>query len=134
MRISDWSSDVCSSDLRVGEEYGFGVDDRGELGILPQRIDLGDVENVDRARFQAQKIGDDLHPVDQRIGIPVDMPARIILARAAQRRRTRDRAKAEIEARIEFHAAEVHEAPWLNAEVGTRPGHPKANRDTGPQT
>src|SRR3546814_18356951 len=87
MRISDWSSDVCSSDLRVGEEYGFGVDDRGELGILPQRIDLGDVENVDRARFQAQKIGDDLHPVDQRIGIPVDMPARIKIGRAACRER-----------------------------------------------
>src|SRR3546814_6418786 len=52
---------------RVGEQHGFGVDDRGELGILPQRIDLGDVEDVDRARFQEQEIGDDHHPVEQRI-------------------------------------------------------------------
>src|SRR3546814_20358726 len=62
------------------------------------------------------------------------MPARIILARAAHRRRTRDRAKADIEARIEFHAAEVHEAPWLHADVGKPHGRPEAPRDPGPPT
>src|SRR3546814_10516701 len=33
MRISDWSSDVCSSDLRrVGTVHGVGVDRVGEVG------------------------------------------------------------------------------------------------------
>src|SRR3546814_4613633 len=31
MRISDWSSDVCSSDLPVGKEFGLSD---GELGFL----------------------------------------------------------------------------------------------------
>src|SRR3546814_18203462 len=30
MRISDWSSDVCSSDLPSSSEEGFGVVDAGE--------------------------------------------------------------------------------------------------------
>src|SRR3546814_11531568 len=41
MRISDWSSDVCSSDLVVGEAVGEVVRDRervtGALGVDPQR-------------------------------------------------------------------------------------------------
>src|SRR3546814_17553018 len=33
MRISDWSSDVCSSDLLAGADVGFGrLDARGERG------------------------------------------------------------------------------------------------------
>src|SRR3546814_7826073 len=64
----------------------------------------------------------------------MDVPARIILARAAHRRRTRDRAEADIEARIEFHAAEVHEAPRLHADIGKPHGFPEAHGDPGPQT
>src|SRR3546814_17091509 len=33
MRISDWSSDVCSSDLRLAGNVG---DDRGVLGLGPE--------------------------------------------------------------------------------------------------
>src|SRR3546814_5464995 len=40
MRISDWSSDVCSSDLKDGEWivlHGYGVDKAGALALL-QRL------------------------------------------------------------------------------------------------
>src|SRR3546814_20592828 len=57
---------------RVGEQHGFGVDDRGELGMLPQRIDLGEVEDVDRARFLAKESGDELNPAEQRMGITIN--------------------------------------------------------------
>src|SRR3546814_5078194 len=41
---------------------------------------------------------------------------------------------ADIEARIEFHAAEVHEAPRLHAVIGKPHGFPEAHGDPGPQT
>src|SRR3546814_5281870 len=34
MRISDWSSDVCSSDLPVGQRFGVGRRDRANGGYL----------------------------------------------------------------------------------------------------
>src|SRR3546814_8599142 len=36
MRISDWSSDVCSSDLRGGEHGGEGRGDGGQLRRVEQ--------------------------------------------------------------------------------------------------
>src|SRR3546814_2089043 len=33
MRISDWSSDVCSSDLRGGSGIGVVVNELGEVGL-----------------------------------------------------------------------------------------------------
>src|SRR3546814_20686733 len=115
MRISDWSSDVCSS----------------ALAVLPERIDLGYVEDVDRARLKAQEIGDDLHPVDQRIGIPVDVPARVVLARPADSRRAFDRTETDIEAGIELHYAQIDEAPGLHADIGKQERHPQATGDPG---
>src|SRR3546814_6194879 len=52
MRISDWSSDVCSSDLDGGQVIGLG-DRRRES--LPARIDhlLGDLHIVERTIFGA---------------------------------------------------------------------------------
>src|SRR3546814_16514451 len=39
MRISDWSSDVCSSDLRVvGEAAEHGVEDRS-AGVVEEHVD-----------------------------------------------------------------------------------------------
>src|SRR3546814_19445161 len=49
MRISDWSSDVCSSDL-----YPLRVGDRGRLALAPERPHLGPFVQMgvsdDRAR------------------------------------------------------------------------------------
>src|SRR3546814_14077688 len=91
---------------------------------------------VDRARLKAQEIGDDLHPVDQRIGIPVDVPARVVLARPADRRRAFDRTETDIEAGIEIHSAKIDEAPGLHADIGKPDqvpeahGEPRAHPDT----
>src|SRR3546814_1815140 len=52
MRISDWSSDVCSSDLFKLNVAGFGIgNDRGGRGIFAvQSLDLIGIEN--RVSFQ----------------------------------------------------------------------------------
>src|SRR3546814_17966673 len=44
MRISDWSSDVCSSDLRT--DHAFGALGRGQAGDMAQRRpnDLADAQ------------------------------------------------------------------------------------------
>src|SRR3546814_8002807 len=55
MRISDWSSDVCSSDLvdggrRVGLGGGVGdvvgADDEGHVGIGEAAVDVFQLENI----------------------------------------------------------------------------------------
>ena len=124
---------ACRQRQRIGEQHGLGVDDRGEFAVLPERVDLGDVENVDRARFKAQEIGDDLHPVDQRVGVPVDVPLRVVLRRAADRRGPCHRLEANVEAGVELHPAEVDEAPRLHADVGKPHRLPEPHGNAGAQ-
>src|SRR3546814_5565490 len=53
MRISDWSSDVCSSDLLLGVdriERVFGVDERGGAAVL---LRLGDDVECERRLARA---------------------------------------------------------------------------------
>src|SRR3546814_12198107 len=59
MRISDWSSDVCSSDLREPRA-------RDAAGMVEQRIDIL------RGQFERGRVAEILHPVDQR-GDPIDL-------------------------------------------------------------
>src|SRR3546814_14189347 len=57
MRISDWSSDVCSSDLRVDQRFLAAVQ------IVELR--LGDaVVDVDRRERQLARLGEMIQPVD----------------------------------------------------------------------
>src|SRR3546814_9134928 len=54
MRISDWSSDVCSSDLRRIE-----VEDVADaLDVEPARRNVGGDENIDVARLEPVEFGD----------------------------------------------------------------------------
>src|SRR3546814_12254137 len=54
MRISDWSSDVCSSDLRRIE-----VEDVADaLDVEPARRHVGGDENIDVARLEPVEFGD----------------------------------------------------------------------------
>src|SRR3546814_12429646 len=51
MRISDWSSDVCSSDLQANEDYSALVTNEAEGRIIGQRYGIilsggGDVVNA----------------------------------------------------------------------------------------
>src|SRR3546814_3908558 len=65
MRISDWSSDVCSSDLQLGErgaEFGAGAqaigDEAWNLVARPANAALGDVERKRRLpRDEAGEFG-----------------------------------------------------------------------------
>src|SRR3546814_11103493 len=59
MRISDWSSDVCSSDLAV-ERFGGEQMERGDGGVARADIDPARVERVGepaRARYVARPHG-----------------------------------------------------------------------------
>src|SRR3546814_6532495 len=72
MRISDWSSDVCSSDL----ERHFRIDQRCQRIILPERVDFSDIGDVERRLLEAGHVRQNLHPVEERIDVPMDMPFR----------------------------------------------------------
>src|SRR3546814_19658210 len=93
MRISDWSSDVCSSDLqlagggtavrrarrlreRIGEERHFRIDQRCQRIILPERVDFSDIGDVERRLLEAGHVRQNLHPVEERIDVPMDMTFR----------------------------------------------------------
>src|SRR3546814_9854993 len=62
MRISDWSSDVCSSDLGVVETAGFKVDNTVISMLL--HVFLGAENNgAGRTGFDACRFLPDCHPV-----------------------------------------------------------------------
>src|SRR3546814_18852920 len=58
MRISDWSSDVCSSDLRAGAPYHGVRADAYELMHGGQAAQYGPVADMDMSR-QLHAVGDD---------------------------------------------------------------------------
>src|SRR3546814_16086885 len=67
MRISDWSSDVCSSDLLVDADIKLGLvvggardDERGARLVDQERIDLVEAAEVEGAM-------DHLHPLELHI-------------------------------------------------------------------
>src|SRR3546814_5079743 len=64
MRISDWSSDVCSSDLRIGGQYGAAVSDMGHA------VD-GDLAFLTYDRLGDEEQGD-LQPVDVDVQVGQD--------------------------------------------------------------
>src|SRR3546814_9937724 len=62
MRISDWSSDVCSSDLSVGSDNPPSAVERKLADLLPpdKRVILRDVEpGMRRPRLRVRMGGDD---------------------------------------------------------------------------
>jgi hypothetical protein len=61
---------------RIGEERDLGVEDRGQRRILPQRIELGDIGNIEAGLLEAEEVGEDLHPVEQRVDVVVRLPLR----------------------------------------------------------
>src|SRR3546814_5788751 len=78
MRISDWSSDVCSSDLHPREQRRHRLGRLlGELGDLAwQRLVLGRRRFLDRCRL---RLGQRVQLVDQRL------PPRLLLQQQRQR-------------------------------------------------
>src|SRR3546814_5243098 len=58
MRISDWSSDVCSSDLGAGSDRDRGDDRARHVAVAPCRME----GNADRARRRKSAGGDGRSP------------------------------------------------------------------------
>src|SRR3546814_14613633 len=58
MRISDWSSDVCSSDLAHQLPAGGGADERAELGMA-----RAEITGVGKRRRMPRDLQPPLHPV-----------------------------------------------------------------------
>src|SRR3546814_8709841 len=50
MRISDWSSDVCSSDLLPPDRVGLAVAGLVVAGLVMERVDLADAHHGVRRR------------------------------------------------------------------------------------
>src|SRR3546814_3949442 len=92
MRISDWSSDVCSSDLKAGllqaaERFGVVVSQREDL--LQQVLVRGHhaLAEVDQAVVHAIALGAPAVLVDQHVGILA--PALVIALQDVDRKSTR---------------------------------------------
>src|SRR3546814_6071186 len=71
MRISDWSSDVCSSDLRRAEDQGAGNHPRGE--IAPLDFGAFEIGDVGQKRGREQRDGE---RKEQRVKRMDGLPAR----------------------------------------------------------
>src|SRR3546814_20553166 len=77
MRISDWSSDVCSSDLAIGIQWFWSYEypDNGDLQITANMLKEKDqVPAGDRYRTDAD--GPRLLAADNRVVLPVGVPIR----------------------------------------------------------
>src|SRR3546814_4489549 len=67
MRISDWSSDVCSSDLREGDRLevavvddgvgGVGIDGNGLAGMRERVARMGGTLAIESPRGQGTRLG-----------------------------------------------------------------------------
>src|SRR3546814_7778384 len=85
MRISDWSSDVCSSDLGEGD---FG----DEFGFEPMHLARGDFVDVER-RGLAFELGEYLREVGHGAGIEAGADIALVDERIALMLREEERGK-----------------------------------------
>src|SRR3546814_4018003 len=93
MRISDWSSDVCSSDLDDGRPPGSGEDRLGR-GPWPASHHPF-VHRVEPERHGGRAVHDDVHPEDG------DGRERLATGDAEDRRGQEDRGEAQRGAQLE---------------------------------
>src|SRR3546814_7636474 len=104
MRISDWSSDVCSSDLRVAfaqraKQEGligdaqppFGADERRHHPGLTERAARGAIEMTD-------DFGDEIEPFERREA-PDEIVFRLTRARHLRAQLQRDRKRTRLNSR-----------------------------------
>src|SRR3546814_7425213 len=89
MRISDWSSDVCSSDLRFrryiapGHARAAGGDDAIDLLVIDPAMKLGD-DQVRVVRHD-RPVGEDVTGIDQPLGQRIAGAVVVQLSRVGHR-------------------------------------------------
>src|SRR3546814_10403195 len=85
MRISDWSSDVCSSDLAEADGIAVGVEDREQdaapeaIGLAPGAVDEADAALLDDVVGQPEG----LHEGVPALRGPADLEGPHLVAREA---------------------------------------------------
>ena len=58
---------------RIGEQNRLGIEDRGQFVVAPQRVQLGHVGQIQRALLEAWELQQDFEPIQDRIGVVVNL-------------------------------------------------------------
>src|SRR3546814_1853392 len=114
MRISDWSSDVCSSDLLHSAFRALGVGDAARIAEIIGRIAPVDVGQEDQLP-PAPRLRPCLQPRDRRFGDDIERGALPDIARAAVDR-------------VQHMRAAIARLVALVAEHGALQAHRKSTR------
>src|SRR3546814_2894153 len=87
MRISDWSSDVCSSDLAGGQTATIETDDPAIIDTARRFLELGDQGNwaetyrMTGARFQKRNSAERWRAVSEKVRSPLGaMRSRVLMS------------------------------------------------------
>src|SRR3546814_9960984 len=98
MRISDWSSDVCSSDLAPIADFGFNAE-RAEI-VTDRTIDIVTVITVDHGRLRGLSDVEFNVFDDHRAAFDADIPRLV----AGQRRRGKNgRSECQCDGKLPHH-------------------------------
>ena len=124
------------------EDDRLGIDQRGQRIVVPGRVDLGHVSQIERGGFKADEIAQQFEQIEQRIDVIMRLILRAHLRIAALLRRGRDMAVAHIHAGVDGEPAKVGKTEgfgghidqphWLpEAEGQAWPDAAKAHRQAG---
>src|SRR3546814_4475257 len=112
MRISDWSSDVCSSDLAPIADFGFNAE-RAEI-VTDRTIDIVTVITVDHGRLRGLSDVEFNVFDDHRAAFDADIPRLV----AGQRRRGKNgRSECQCDGKLPHH----NPLSWLSLRTAPTP-------------
>src|SRR5208282_3355849 len=110
---------------RVGKQDRVGVEDGGELVVLPQRVDLGEIGQIEPACLKAVKVEQHLEPVQHWIGVPM----RLVEGAGGGPGSARPlRRLGRGEPRIQADPAQAYEAKGFPGHIDLPGGLPEADR------
>ena len=111
---------------RIGEQHRVGVEQQRQFVVVPQRIDLGQVGQVEAAALQAREVGHHLEPVQDRVHVEVRLVERAAVAVAFGSREARRLGRRD--AGVEVEAAERRQAERLANHLDVARRLPEADR------
>ena len=108
----------------VGEQNRLGVQDRRKFVVGPQRVDFGQVGQIQRSFLQAGEVEQHFQPAQDRVGVPVHLVEAVAgLAVVAHLGAARHQ-----DARIDGDAAESDHAEWCTRHIDQAHRLPEADR------